>query len=596
MGIFSMTQALSFAGKIFDNKNSTTPMVETTSFKPSFSWQYESQRIERCAPEEQGIPSSLIHDFIQTLAEDKTLNLHNISILRNGKVLCEVAFGAERLDVWKYTFSACKSVLSLAVGILVDDGILHLSDRVVDIFPKVVPPLSKIKLKDLTVEDLLTMRSPVLFAEIDSAIEKDWLRGYFSAPTKGEPGETFKYNSLNSYILSAIVVQKSGMSLSDFLDTRLFTPLGIDRGAWYWEKCPMGIEKGGWGLFIYPEDFCKIVQLVMQKGTWNNRQLISETYLTAATAAQVEVTEESALFNYGYHIWVGKHTDTFLFNGMLGQNFIGFKNSGIIVACNAGNGEFFQQSNFFRYLVEFFDKKFEGTCPKNAKASLALSNYISSLSAYTVKPLKKNIFARLFQQIFKKTSHSHDFDTLAGTKFQYFRGHEKAIGLLPLVLQAVENCYPKGFCSVSFDRDGKNDVLIYEENENRLKLPLGFDKPQITELSFGENRFLVATKASFKYDEDDRRVLVIRIDFLEFPSSRILKFIFLNQDTVLFRQEELPGKDFAIETIREHIGEFADKPMLSGIIERIGSDFFEFKAECAFAPELTLKRQKNKYK
>lgn len=594
MGLFSMTQTAAFAGKIFDNKNSTEPMIKMTSFKPSFPWKYESERLTRCTPEEEGIPSSLIYAFLKAVAEDRTLNIHNVTVLRNGKILCEASFGAERLDVWKYTFSACKSVVSLAVGMLIDDGLIDLGDHVVDFFPKETTALVKLKLKDLTIEDLLTMRSPVLFGEIDSIMESDWLRGYFSAPIKGEAGETFKYNSLNTYILSAIVTKKTGISLSDFVDKRLFSPLGIARNAWYWEKCPKDIEKGGWGLYLYPEDFCKIAQLVMQKGVWCGKRLISEEYLNAATTAKVEVTEESALFNYGYHIWVGKQTNTFLFNGMLGQNVIGFKNNGVIVVSNAGNGEFFQQSNYFRYLVEFFDKAFDTSCAPNPEASAMLSQYTSSLSAYYKPETKLSLWARLLRWFQRKDEPpAYEFDSLAGTRFEYFSGYEKAVGILPLILQAVQNHYPKGFKSVSFEKEHEKRILVYEENDNVLKIPLGFDVPQNTELFFGENRFLVATQAKFKCDEEDRKVLVIRMDFLEFPSSRVLKFIFLDDSTILLRQEELPGKEFAVDTVREHVGELIDKPLLSGIMDLIGIDFLEFKAERAFAPELILKRSKN---
>ena len=590
MGLFSMTQTLAFAGKIFDNKVPTEPMIQMNSFKPSFLWNYDSERMERSTPEAQGVPSSLIHQFIKAVAQDRTLNLHNIAIVRNGKLLFETAFGSERTDVWKYTFSACKSVVSLAIGILADDGLIHLDDRVVDLFAKEAPAIAKLKLKDLTIEDLLTMRSPVVFAELDSAIESDWIKGYFSAPTKGDAGETFKYNSLNTYILSAIIAKKTGSSLSDFLHERLFSPLGISRNTWYWEKCPQGIEKGGWGLYIYPEDFCKIAQLVMQKGLWNGNRLISEEYITAATTTQVQVSEESALFDYGYHIWVGKQTNTFLFNGMLGQNVIGFKNNGLIVMCNAGNGEFFQQSHFFRYLVEFFDRDFSNVCAPNRRAVSALDRYASSLSYYKAMTPGKSFWEKWRQLWFKKNK-DLQFEALVGAKFEYFSGYEKAVGLLPLILQAVQNCYTKGFQCVSFEKETNTPVLIYIENQNAFRVPLGFEVPKLSELAFGNDRFLIAARAQFKVDEEDRTVLVIRFDFLEFPSSRILKFIFLDDNTILLRHEELPGKDFAVETVRENIGEFTDKPVISSLIDRIGGDFFEFKAERSFAPELILKRK-----
>ena len=587
MGLPFVSQTMTFAERIFDSKRTTEPMIQTNAFKPPHPRSFDSIRLERSSPESEGISSALIQQFLATLSEDKTLNVHSVSIVRNGKLLCEASFGAERTDVWKYSFSACKSVVSLAIGFLIDDGILSLDDRISDVFAKEASTINKLKLKDITVEDLLTMRSPALFAELDSAVEADWIKGYFSAPIKGEGGEDFRYNSLNTYILSAIICKKTGQSLSDFLDARLFSPLGIARSAWHWEVCPRGIEKGGWGLYIFQEDFCKIATLVMQKGVWKGVHLLSESYLEAAMTAHVH-TKVSALFDYGYHIWVGKNTNTFLFNGMLGQNFIGFRDSGIIVACNSGNGEFFHQSNYFKYLLEYFDKTFPATLPKNKKAEKQLSRYVTSLSSYSCPvDLWHRIQHKLRTSL--PTRNTASF-CIVNQTFSHHKGYEKAIGLLPLALQMVQNCYATGFRQISFEKRGEKTYLIYEEQNATYEIPLGFSKPELAELTLESHKMLVATTAKFKRDEDDRAVLVIRIDFLEFPSSRILKLIPLDGQTALLKHEELPGKSFAVDAVRDHIGEYQERPILTSIIERIGVDFFEFKAERAFAPELIVKR------
>ena len=122
MGLFSISQSLGFAGKIFDTRISTEPLINTLSLKPPCSFA-EPNDMPRVKPEQEGVPSSLIRAFLKALNEDKTLNMHSVTIARNGKILCEAAFGAQRLDVWKYTFSACKSITSLAIGFLIDDGV-----------------------------------------------------------------------------------------------------------------------------------------------------------------------------------------------------------------------------------------------------------------------------------------------------------------------------------------------------------------------------------------------------------------------------------------------------------------------------------------
>lgn len=576
MGLFSISQSLGFAGKIFDNKVTTEPMIELPSFKPHASFAKQND-LPRCHPENEGIPSSVVLDFLRTLAEDRTLNMHGITIARNGRILCEATFGAQRPDIWQYTFSACKSVTALGIGILIDDGVLSLEDRVVDLFPKEAGPVGKIKLKDLTVEALLTMRSGVFFTELDSVTNEDWLSGFFDAPIKGEIGETFRYNSLNTYILSAIVTAKTGKTLSEFLRERLFLPLGIQDGEWFWEPCPKGIEKGGWGLYIRPDDFVKIAQLVMQKGVWRGTRLISEEYVTAATFAHVDVTMESSRFDYGYQTWVGKDTDTFLFNGLFGQNVLGFRRNGIIVISNAGNCELFQQSNFFQYVMDFFDRDFALACESNQGDSKKLAKYIASLSAYNASKRPKRRDMRALR-------------SLVGCGFVYSEGYEKSVGLLPLILQAVENRYAKGFVGISFSQRDEALCLTYEENEASVDILLGPIAPIVQTVTIGGIPLTVAATVRITHDEDDRSVIVIRIDFLEFPSSRVIKLVFLDQNTILMKSEELPGEKLVQDAIQLALEEISDTSLISGIIDKIGIDYFVYKAEQALSPRLLLKK------
>lgn len=578
MGLFSLSQALGFAGKILDNRVSTEPAIEFSTDKPPCP-QGLAGDLPRCAPEEEGIPSSHITQFLRALSEDKTLNMHSVTILRHGRVLCEVAFGAQRLDVWKYTFSACKSVVSLAIGLLIDDGLLDPSDRVVEIFPKEAGAIGKIKLKDLTVEDLLTMRSSVFFTELDSISEPSWLKGFFNAPLRGEMGKTFYYNSLNTYLLSAIIKKKTERPLSDFLQDRLFAPLGIKGDAWHWESCPLGTEKGGWGLYMRQEDLAKLALLVMQNGRWNGAQIVSESYLAEATSKKVAVQTAGTRFDYGYHIWVGKQNDTFLFNGLFGQNVLGFRHNGIVIACNAGNGELFQQSNFFAYAERFFDRNFDDCLPQKKKEFGALKDFCTSLSAY--KPERKKLC------LTKKEP--SPLDTVVGRRFVYREGFEKSVGFLPLFLQAIHNVYTKGFVSIAFSSCEDGSVLMHYEERNRtITVPVGLRSPAVSTVQFGETAYTVAASARMVRDEDGHDILVIRIDFLEFPSSRVIKLDFLNEDTVLLRNEETPGESVSRDLIRIISEQVQDISVLSTVMDRIGSDYFEFKAERAFAPRLIL--------
>lgn len=81
------------------------------------------------------------------------------------------------------------------------------------------------------------------------------------------PGERFAYDSIDTYLLSAIVQRVTGMKMMDYLKQRLFLPLGITEA--YWEESPEGINSGGWGLYLQPESLAKFGQLLLNKGEWN---------------------------------------------------------------------------------------------------------------------------------------------------------------------------------------------------------------------------------------------------------------------------------------------------------------------------------------
>ena len=98
-------------------------------------------------------------------------------------------------------------------------------------------------MKDVTVEHLLTMRAGVKFDELSSFFHRDWCRSYMGSELSFAPGTEFTYNSLNSYMLAAIIKEKTGRSLLTYLQEKLFDAMDIHDITW--DKCPQGIEKGG---------------------------------------------------------------------------------------------------------------------------------------------------------------------------------------------------------------------------------------------------------------------------------------------------------------------------------------------------------------
>ena len=577
MNLNAVNKLATYAFRFFDTRKQQKPIIETLTQKPDIPVSDREKYFPRVSPESMGIPSKTIADYIGKIASDKTLNMHNIMILRGGKVIFECGFGAQDADIPRMTFSACKSITSIAVGMLFDDGLLRPDETVAQIFGDRVNIIDKIRMDNITVEDLLTMRSAVAFNEAESFTSVNWTKSFFASAVQGKTGETFAYNSLNTYMLSAIVYKKTGKHLSEYLAERLFEPLGITDYAW--EKCPMGIEKGGWGLYMRPEDMAKIGTLVMNYGVWDGKRLISEEYIREATRAHVQTPKSTGNFNYGYQIWVGKDTDTFLFNGMLGQNVLGFRKNGIIIVSNAGNGEIFQQSNFYSLTLSTFDNLFGAPLPEHLFYRAELNKLKRELvfgSGKTRLTGKSQVYAKL--------------SGFFAYEYKPYDETAQSFGLMPMILQVTQSNYTRGIKGICFDLDrARNAVTVrFEENDETYVFSAGLLKGEKTELSFRGEKFTVCAYARFAYNEDMEPVLIIRIDFTETPCSRVFKFYFDGGD-MLCRAEEEPGAEFIVKSAGDMLEELLDGTVIARIADKLDMGYVEYKMEQVFSRKLKFK-------
>ena len=566
MNLSTASRTFQLLSRIFDVRTPTEPFLPPAGEKLPLPLRAAQQPFPRETPESQGVSSRHLQRFLEELAGDRSLYAQDVMVLRNGRVLCEAAFGAQDLRAAKYTFSACKSVVSLAVGLLVDDGVLAVDELVADIFFD-GDGSPRRKLKGMTVEDLLTMRSGAQFTEAEALTETDWIRRFLSSTLKGEPGTEFAYNSLNTYMLSAIVLRKTGRGLTDFLQDRLFAPMGITDVLW--ERCPAGVEKGGWGLYIRPEDLAKLGQLVLDGGLWQGRQLISSGYLAEALTPRAQPPESAGDFNYGYQIWVGRRENTFLFNGMLGQNVLGFLDSGILVVTHAGENTDFQESRYFEIVSRYFGGAFPDRLEEDGEARARLEEAVRGLSAYSRPPEALDRRA----------------DPFLNRSFSTQSPRAASVGLLPLTLQALHNNYASGVTSLAVSVRGGLPELIYRERDALYRLPVGLGAPRITQLDFRGDVYQAAVSGRFTHDEEERPVFYIRIDFLETPCVRILKLI-LDGDGLLLRQEETPGVPYVCGKLCAAAQSPLYKPLLLVAAGGAEEDFLRYKALQILSPEL----------
>ncbi len=567
MNLTTASRTFQLLSRLLDVRTATEPFLPAAAEKPAMPLEDVRQPFLRTSPESQGISSRHIQSFLEELQKGRELFAQDVMILRGGAVICEAAYGAQDLRAAQYTFSACKSVVSLAVGLLSDDGALSVHDEVAALFDEAGATSLRRRLKGMTVEDLLTMRSGVPFTEAEALTEADWIRRYLSASLKGEPGEAFAYNSLNTYMLSAIVCRKTGKTLTGFLQERLFEPMGITNV--HWETCPKGIEKGGWGLYIRTEDLAKLGQLVMNGGLWNGRRLVSEAYIAAATTAHAIPQKETGDFNYGYQMWVGRHEDTFLFNGMLGQNVLGFRDSGILVVTHAGADTDFQESRYFEIVSRYFGGTFPASLPEDPAAQQALAETVRGLSAYSRPPEPVPPQAEVF----------------LNRAFIVTDGKAPSAGLLPLALQALHNNYTAGVESVAVSVKGGLPELIYREKDALYRFPVGLGCPAVPQLDFHGNVFHVAALGRFTHDEEERPVFYIRLEFLETPCVRIIKMVW-DGSRLLLRQTETPGVPYVSEKLCAAAQSPLYRPVLLVAAGGAEEDYLRFKTAQILSPEL----------
>ena len=291
--------------------------------------------------------------FFEQAAAD-SMDIHSVMIVRDGNVIYS-RWQSEGVDTVPHVLhSVSKTFTATAVVLAIADGKLALTDKVIDFFPDKLPADISDNLKVMTVRDLLTMtcghdEEPTGQREEGA----DWVQAFLAHPVIHEPGTFYLYNSLGTYMCSAIVQKVTGEKVVDYLDVRLFQPLHIDKPKW--EESPQGINCGGWGLYLKTEDLAKMGQLLLQNGEWNGQQLIPAEWVAEMSKKQVEsinpgtrmedaaakgMTKETSdwMQGYGYQMWRCR-PGCFRADGARGQYIIVVPDKKAVIAITSDNGD-----------------------------------------------------------------------------------------------------------------------------------------------------------------------------------------------------------------------------------------------------------------
>lgn len=355
----------------------------------------QNNSLPRSTPELEGMSSEKISNFINA-AKEKNFEFHSLMLIRHGKVVAEGWWNPYRADLKHTMYSVSKSFTATAVGFAVAEKLLTVDDKVISFFPDKLPVEISPNLGALRVKDLLSMSVGMEKEPMVMVVNDDWAKVFLNWKIENEPGTKFLYNSAATYMLSAIVQKVTGQRVIDYLKPRLFEPLGIE--GIDWETDPQGINTGGWGLRLKTEDMAKFGQLFLQKGKWNGKQIIAESWVEEASskkilqnpsASQAKRDSSDWMQGYCYQMWRSRN-NSYRGDGAMGQFIIVLPEKDAVIITTAEIQDMQAEFNLiWEHLLPAFEsekplKKSKNTAKLKAQlAALALP--INTLSPHTQK-------------------------------------------------------------------------------------------------------------------------------------------------------------------------------------------------------------------
>jgi hypothetical protein len=379
---------------------------------------------------------------------------------------------------------------------------------VISFFPKDLPDTVSQYLSQLTVKDVLIMsdgQEPDPTAAVGSKYN-NWIKGFLATPIIHEPGSVFLYNSLGTYMLSAIVQKVTGQKIIDYLKPRLFDPLGITGTDW--EMDTQGINTGGWGLRLKTEDMAKFAQLFLQKGKWNGRQVLPASWVEEASTAKImqdpkapQSRKDSSdwLQGYCYQMWRCRH-NAYRGDGAFGQFMIVMPEQDAVLAITAETPNMQEEINLvWEYLLPAFK---DTKLPADATALANLKKRSRSLALGVPQKTKQPLVAMINGKTFAASAN-------------------------PLHLQNISFNFSNDVCQVKFQSDTASYQISFAAGKWQAAET---SMPEATLTSgFIENtRMLYPAKIMGSYSWKDANTLELVLRYIESPHTETFTCRFSN--------------------------------------------------------------------
>ncbi len=267
---------------------------------------------------------------LHNIVKEQQPNICQIVAYKDGQKIYSDTWNDYKEDDNVHIASVTKSIISILIGIAIDKGMIKsVNQKVLEFFPDYVTKRSEKTIQDITLYHLLTMTAPYKYKSepwTKVCMSEDWTKSVLDllGGKKGITGE-FKYSTLGIHILSTIITKVSNMPTLEFANKYLFNPLGIKERKNYivknkeehinfvTDKFPKengwfcdnnGIVTSGFGLCLSAEDLAKIGQMCLNKGIFNDKQIVSSEWIKQITTPYIKCDEKFAFMQYGYLWWI----------------------------------------------------------------------------------------------------------------------------------------------------------------------------------------------------------------------------------------------------------------------------------------------------
>ncbi len=406
-------------------------------------------------PEDAGVPSTAVEAFLDRL-EKMNVGIHGFCLCADDKIFAEGYWKPFHSTYPHRMYSIGKSFTSMAIGLLLEEGRITLSDKICDYFSAYLPKKVHPYIAMMTIKHLLTMTTAHTSTTYKQ-YQGNWVESFFHVLPTHMPGTIFSYDTSATHVLAALVEKVTGMEMLEYLRINGLDSLGFSKEA-YFIKDPYGVSQGGSGLVCTLLDMAKFAYVLQNGGMYKDKKIFPKNYILEATSKQIDTSLNGVIDEqqgYGYQMWRTRHNGFALY-GLGGQLAVCHPESKLMLVTMGDTMEdptAIQTiySGFYEEIAIYFGNKQAQKIPSNETAYKKLRHRLETSSFSCVMGKNNSLYAT----------------KINGKKF-LFEANE--IGIKYFILSFSED---KGFIEFQF-------------GDTAYKVTFGMNKLHVTALNNGQ--------------------------------------------------------------------------------------------------------------